>query len=176
MFHRIRSILFNAVNFSNSRGGFGATPGKKSNVETGFLKMTLDHDTGDIDGLILNGEYSGFNLSSMKLMDIIKFRSTIAGDQDSISLVDAYLDKVHSGWRDEYSTDNSSDSYNDYPNKNNIMSEKEALNILGLEKGAGKNEIKRAYKTLMSKVHPDLGGSSYLASKINQAKDLLLKL
>ena len=56
------------------------------------------------------------------------------------------------------------------------MNEEEALKVLGLDKGAGKNDIKRAYKILMSKVHPDLGGSSYLASKINQAKDLLLKL
>ena len=54
------------------------------------------------------------------------------------------------------------------------MSAAEALQVLGLEPGASREEITAAHKKLMQRIHPDKGGSSYLASRINQAKDLLL--
>lgn len=53
------------------------------------------------------------------------------------------------------------------------MTRPEALAALGLEEGATPQEVKAAYRRLMLKVHPDQGGSEYLATKLNQAKDLL---
>ena len=54
------------------------------------------------------------------------------------------------------------------------MTTEEAYDILGLEAGASDEDIKTAHHELMGKIHPDKGGSTYLATKINQAKDVLL--
>lgn len=55
------------------------------------------------------------------------------------------------------------------------MTRAEAFSVLGLKEGANGKEVMRAYKRLMLKVHPDHGGSEYLAAKLNQARELLLK-
>lgn len=54
------------------------------------------------------------------------------------------------------------------------MTRAEALSVLELNEGATRDDIRGAHKRLMQKIHPDHGGSTYLATKINQAKDLLL--
>ncbi len=55
------------------------------------------------------------------------------------------------------------------------MTDEEAYQILGLQPGADADAVKVAHRTLMKRMHPDQGGSTWLAAKINQAKDVLLK-
>lgn len=147
--------------------------GQKSRVRTEVLEMELDHDSGEMDGHVLTGEFAGRALSDFttdELLDLLA-QCDAAGDQ-SAALLEAYLDRSKPEWR-ETQTGASSERQSS-PAGSAAMSREEAYEILGLEPGAGKDEIRAAHRSLMKSFHPDQGGSSYLATKINQAKDLLL--
>jgi hypothetical protein len=149
----------------------GPSKGKQSTVNTTYLNMTLDHDTGAIDGEILTGAFSGSKLSELDLEQLLKLlQDCHQKDNQSLPLIEAYLDKKYgTEWRgDEEPTYKSTDS------TTNAMTPNEALSILGLEQGASVKDIKKAHRTLMQKMHPDRGGSEFLAARINQARDLLL--
>lgn len=60
------------------------------------------------------------------------------------------------------------------PPRGNTMSKAEALEVLGLIPGASEEQIIQAHRKLISKLHPDKGGSNYLAAQINLAKKTLL--
>ena len=168
-FQQMRGMLGGLGSF-----GSGASPstGQSSRVAAHFLRMTLDHDSGRMDGEIILGEYQGRTLSAMSLEDLLRFRSEVTGDAGSRGLLDAYLDRSHVGWRDGSEEDGNQSS--GQANSEGLITREEALNILGLGENADRKAIKNAYRQLMSKVHPDRGGSTYLAAKINEAKDLLL--
>jgi len=60
------------------------------------------------------------------------------------------------------------------PANGNAMSAEQAREVLGLKPDCTKEDIIKAHRRMMQKVHPDRGGSDYLASQINTAKDVLL--
>ena len=151
-----------------------ATPssGQKSEVETVYLKMVLDHDTGSVDGTVLKGRFQGQALSAMELEDVLELLAECRqADPQGAALVESFLDRAHGEAWHEGDTGSSSagTTGSDGP-----MTRDEALHILGLEDGASEEDIKQSHHRLMLKMHPDQGGSTYLASKINQAKELLL--
>ncbi len=157
--------------FGNNFNWGKRTSGQSSKVETSLLAMELDHDTGKMDGTIKAGNLKGRKLSSLTDGEIKAFYGTCAsaGDQ-SRALLEAWLDRSRSSWREEWQTGQERAQ----PTSSGAMSRDEALAVLGLRSGAGEDDIRKAHKRLMKEFHPDLGGSDYLAAKINQAKDILL--
>ena len=147
---------------------------KTSNVQTKFIDMTLDHESGELNGLVLLGKFKGALLSNLNLDDLIDLRQEVLGDNDTLYLLNSYLDRKYQGWRDKFQSDNNENGA-ETSYSNSIMTAQEATQILGIDPNANNDEIKEAYKKLINKFHPDKGGSSYIASKINQAKEILLK-
>jgi hypothetical protein len=148
------------------------TTGQRSRVATGLLAMELDHGTGAMDGEILAGPLRGRRLSSLSDAEAQAFyaQCTAAADQ-SRALIEAWLDRNRAGWRDRWETPRAKGR----PQPSTAMSKDEALAVLGLKKGATADTIKTAHRRLMKELHPDHGGSDYLAAKVNQAKDVLLQ-
>ncbi len=148
----------------------GPSPGQTSEVTTRFLVMTLDHDSGAMTGTVREGRFAGRPLDSLDLDDLIELWQVCAAeDEQSARVLESYLDRTQGeAWR-EKAADGRARGASAAP-----MTRDEAYEILGLEPGASEEEIRKAYRRLMQKIHPDQGGSDYLAAKINQAKDLLL--
>lgn len=147
--------------------------GRSSEVRTALLRMRLDHDTGDLNGEVLRGRFAGRDLDALTEADLIELREESGRyDDESEQLLDTYLDRrLGPDWRETYQGAGSETS----PGPPGAMSRDEAFAVLGLEPGASDSEIRDAHHRLMKRVHPDQGGSTFLATKINQAKDLLLE-
>jgi len=133
--------------------------------------MTLDHDTGGMDGEVLEGVYTGKLLSSLTPNDLMTLRDYCQSDQDSLQVLEAWLDRCHPDWRQDTEPGGQQHT-NTFTGSS--MTEQEALDILGLESDATKDKIIEAHRRLMQKLHPDHGGSTYLAAKLNEAKEYLL--
>jgi hypothetical protein len=146
--------------------------GKVSRVRSAFLEMELDHDTGAMRGFVLAGRFEGKSLDTIDTPTLIGFLGEIDGD--SRQLLMAYLDRREPRWREHAQQDAGAGRSSDVA-PSGKMTEQEAYQVLGLQPGASEEEIGRAHRSLMKKLHPDQGGSTYLAARVNQAKDVLLR-
>ncbi len=146
---------------------------QRSTVRTAALEMILDHESGSLEGMVLAGPFEGRMLASLTVEDLLGLRGALTADAESLQLLETYLDSAHPGWRDHAQADAGA-GLGDAPGSG-AMTHQEAYQILGLEPGAGAAEIRQAHRRLMQRVHPDKGGSSFLAARINAAKDVLLK-
>lgn len=150
--------------------------GNQSTIETRLLNMTLDHDSGVMHGTILQGPLKGLELGELteqQFLDLLAYCRQ--HDEESGRVLEAYLDKrFGDSWRvdDQESTASSGSSG---PGHTGTLSDKDAWEVLGLAPGSSEQDIIQAHRRLMQKVHPDRGGSHYLAARINEAKDRLLK-
>ncbi len=148
--------------------GASRTTGQRSSIRTDMLEMTLDHDSGAMDGMVRSGVFAGRNLSGLTASELQSLlREARLRDPQAAQLLEAYVERMHpgashngggsGGWRSRGG-----------------MTMAEAYEVLGLDPGASREDVQRAHRELMKKIHPDRGGSTYLASKINEAKDVLL--
>lgn len=142
----------------------------RSTAEAKYLRMDLNHATGEIRGSVLCGRFAGRDLHTMSLGELTAlYQECRNDDQDSASLLEAYLDRVHGNrWRSDRTSEHSRSV-----GRNEITKE-EAYQVLGLSPGASRDAIIQAHRRLMQKLHPDRGGSDYLAAEINRAKEILL--
>jgi hypothetical protein len=146
--------------------------GQVSRVRTAFVEMELSHDTGEMQGRILAGPYEGTTLDALNVPTLVRLLADI--DDESQALLAAYLDRRDSGWRENADVGGDA-GRGSAPAGGGPMTPQEAYQVLGLEPGASPEEITRAHRSLMKKLHPDHGGSTYLAARVNQAKDILLR-
>lgn len=144
--------------------------GQTSRVSSAVIEMELDHDTGAMRGRILSGRFEGVTLDALDVPTLATLASEI--DDESRALLIAYLDRRAPGWREDTDTDAAAGQSAPRGTK---MTEEEAYQILGLQPGASAQEIGRAHRLLMKKLHPDQGGSTFLAARVNEAKDILLR-
>ena len=138
-------------------------------VETRFLVMSLNHASGDIDGDVREGPSAGRRLSDLSIPELQALYRLCSEDADSLRLLETWLDRYHPEWRDD-----TGETGRGSGPSSGAMSRSDALAILGLEDGASDSDIREAHRRLIANLHPDKGGSSYLAAQINQAKDVLL--
>ena len=158
--------------------GAGGLKGKASKVKTMHFHMHLDHKSGEMDGEILTGQFKGKRLSGLQKDEFKALYEEITSakqiDTDSLSLLETYLDSVIATWREDFHVNGAAGHSS--AAGTGAITEEEAYEILGLGRGAGVAEIRAAHRRLMLKLHPDRGGSTVLAAKINEAKDVLLGL
>jgi hypothetical protein len=145
--------------------------GRVSRVRSALLEMELDHETGAMRGHILSGQYQGAALDTLPVETLAALVIDI--DSESRALLMAYLDRRHPGWSEHAQADATTGRR--APAASGKMTEQEAYQILGVQPGATAEEIGRAHRTLMKKLHPDQGGSTYLAARVNEAKEVLLR-
>ena len=150
-----------------ARGG-QASPGQASDVETAYLGMGLDHDSGRMTGRVKAGRFAGRDLADLDLPMLLDLLAEIAAaDPEGVPLLEAWLDRAHPDWRDAAPPP---------PPRapGGRMTRAEALEVLGLGEGADEAAIRSAHRRLMRAAHPDQGGSDWLASRLNEARDVLL--
>ena len=152
------------------RGQNTNAAGKKSEVSSRILKMTLDHDSSDLSGVVLEGTYRDWLLEELnreQLDDLIAFCQ--GEDADSAQLLASYIEQ-------RFPNDAGHTEHNANTGAANAtgLTRAEALAVLGLGEEARDEDIVAAHRALIQKLHPDRGGNDYLAAKINEAKDFLI--
>ncbi len=162
------SVLLPSRNAAISKRSMTRT----SQVRSAHLEMTLDHETGRIEGEILTGVFQGQALSDLALHELLRFHAEVQTDEETVKLLETFLDSAHPDWRDQMeqsaARDETASSYSGQ------LSRDEAYRLLGLEAGSSEADIREAYHRLIKRVHPDRGGSAALTTQITEARNRLL--
>lgn len=160
--------------------GAAADPGPRarlSRMRSAVIEMELDHQTGVITGTILAGPDEGKSLDRLnRLQCETLHRLCLRDDPDGARLLESYLDRRFPGWR--VAAEDEPDTWGSRPAvapRLGAMTEDEAYEVLGLRKGASRDDVMRSHRSLIKKLHPDQGGSTDLAARVNEAKDVLMR-
>ena len=164
----ITALIARAIRNRPSGGFSSPGTGQRTEVNTAFLKAWIDHASGDVGGTVLAGRFSGRTLDQLTDAELLELRAECAADADSLRVLEAYLDRrLGADWHNTQHTPPPRGPRTD-------MTREEALAVLGLAEGASVDDIRSAHRRLIQRMHPDVGGTADLASRINRAKDVLL--
>ncbi|MEH6544850.1 MAG: DnaJ domain-containing protein [Sneathiella sp.] len=158
-------------------GGNSPSAGQQSDVETSWIKATLNHDSGEMDGQIIKGRFESHKLSALTLNQLMEFQEEALEDPQTIAILNSFLDRYHAQAEEADTTggEQTKEQKTRARSSSGPMTRREALDILELTDEATLVQIKKAHRQLMKKFHPDHDGSEYMAAKINEAKDVLIK-
>jgi hypothetical protein len=160
---------------SRQAAAAAAKPGRHSEVVTDTLRMYLDHDSGELSGEVLRGRFAGRTLDTLGFDELLALRTECAAsDPQGAALLENYLERMHAEAWLAYRESAGATGRQAVPPDSGSMSEVEARQVLGVGPEADRQEIRDAHRRLMQRLHPDRGGSSFLAAQINRAKDRLL--
>lgn len=141
-------------------------------IETAYIRMHFDHATGTMSGMVRRGQFQGRDLGKLSRDQLLAlWRECCAEDEQGAAMLEAYLDREIPDW----CQGGVEELRNARVPVSQAMTPEEALAVLGLSPGAGKAEIRAAYRRLIAKLDPENGGSAYLAAKLNQAQEILLR-
>lgn len=147
-----------------------------SRMRSAMIEMEFDPKSEAMDGLVLAGHYENRRLNELSQAECAGlYRDCRVGDLDGARLLETYFDRRFPGWRAARHSEADAGSGNGNSRRSGAMSEDEAYEILGVQKGATRDDISRAHRSLMKKLHPDHGGPASLAAKVNEAKDVLMR-
>jgi hypothetical protein len=163
---------------SREAARIGQPQGQRSGVDTAYLSVSLDHDTGAVDGRVKMGRFKDRRLADLGLPELLSLLDDLRReDPEGVAVLEAYIDRIHGpAWRGAEGTEDSGKSGADPQSGSRpAMTRAEALAMLGLAATASAADIRDAHRRLMMRLHPDHGGSDYLAARLNEARDLLLR-
>ena len=167
------ALGWNALNLPGPWRKFQQATGRFSRIRSAMIEMEIDHATGAVEGSILVGALAGRRLSSIDPEALRRlYDECCAHDPQGVPLLEAYFDRRFAGWRENAQGDR--DTRTRTHAHSGVMTKEEAYQILGLQPDASLDEIRKAHRTLMKKLHPDQGGTAYLAARVNEAREVLL--
>ena len=167
------ALGWNVLNLPGPWSRSQSQTGRFSRIRSAMIEMEIDHATGAVEGSVLVGAFAGRRLSSLNPGSLRRlYDECSAHDPQGVPLLEAYLDRRFAGWRENAQGDR--DTRTRTHAQSGVMTKEEAYQILGLQPGASLDEVRKAHRTLMKRLHPDHGGTAYLAARVNEAREVLL--
>lgn len=158
------AVLFPGLKLPGFGGLGGLGGGASTEIDTAWIRIQLDPGARPVDGEVKQGAFAGRRLRELSETQVRALLAETRGrDVEATALLEAYVARRFA-----------QGAGRNAPAAQGQMSEEEALAILGLQRGASADEVQAAYKRLMVKVHPDQGGSGWLAAKLNAARERLI--
>jgi hypothetical protein len=149
----------------------GSTTNQTPLIRGPWLELQVGTGRGQMDGVVLAGEFEGRSLSSLSNEALLHLHRQMEADAESRALMETYLDRRIPGWRGD--ADAYVDSGEGRAPGAGAMAHQEAYQILGLEPGASAADIRKAHRRLSQRMRVG-SGPVLLQSRIDEARDVLL--